>query len=269
MGPKHVFYFIAATGVVANCLHFDMDIESGRPRCQTGCQLLGKVPRPLTENDIRPKTIVIIGSEVASGAGSGDGGISWTTRLEELVQERNPDMRFVNDAVYHFNLSRSKERWANQPALDKASAVIIGLNLDIAEFSNLTTQQQKEHRDSWLSELKSFADSFHVPVFLGGVFPYGRSAQDPADPIELLTKLPRKEQPPYIEEHLLECNRIMKTWKYPLFDFLSATDDGTGAWRVGHMRPNKNRDAWPNQFGHKAMAEAFTPTLIDMLAHLK
>lgn len=269
MGPKHVFYFIAATGVVAHCVHFStQDLPRGGPRCGQKCHILGTVPDPLTEQDISPKTIVIIGSEVAVGAGSQDSP-SWATRLEEIVKQRNPDTIFVNDAVYNFNLSQSKDRWANKPALEKASAVIISLNLGIAEFYNLTTQQQKEHRDSWLSELKSFADTFHVPVFLGGVYPYGRSAQDAPDLMDLLNKNTRPEQPPYIEEHLLECNRIMKTWKYPLFDFLSTTDDGTGAWRPGQMRPNVAREAWPNNVGHQAMMEAITPKQIDMLAGLK
>lgn len=265
MGPKHVFYFIAATGVVAHCLHF----STQDPRCGQRCHLFGKLPKPLTEQDIFPKTIVIIGGDVAVGAGSGDAP-SWAARLEERVKQRNPDTIFVNDAIFNFNLTQSKERWANQPALEKASAVIISLNLGIAEFFNLTTQQQKEHRDSWLSELKSFADTFHVPVFLGGVYPYGRSVQDAPEGMErFFQAAARTAQPSYIEEHLLECNRIMKTWKYPLFDFLSATDDGTGAWRPGQMRPNTNREEWPNNVGHQAMAEAITPKQIDMLAGLK
>jgi len=266
MGPKHVFYLIAATGVVAHCLH--LSTQEG-PRCKSSCVYMGVVPAPLTEKDISPKTIVIIGSNVAVGAGSGDGHKPWATQLAELVQERSPDTIIVNDAVFNFSLQQSKDRWANQPALEKASAVIISLNLGIAELSNLTTQQQKEYRDSWLSELKSFADTFHVPVFLGGVLPYGRSAQDPPEPMEVLLQTVRQEQPPYIEEHLLECNRIMKTWKYPLFDFLSATDDGTGAWKPGLMKPNNGADYKPNDAGHKAMVEAITPKQIDMLAGLK
>merc|ERR1719235_937945 len=116
---------------------------------------------------------------------------------------------------------------------------------------HLITPRQKETRDSWLSEMKTFADSFKIPVFLGGVYPRG------------VSKEVSKEETS-IGEHLLECNRVMKTWKYPLFDFLSATDDGTGAWRAGLMHDK----TVPNSFGHKAMVNAITPKQIDMLAGL-
>jgi len=273
MGPKNVFYFIAATGVVAHCLHLGTPFFDG-PRCSSpACKLHGTAPKPLTEEQIDNNVIVVIGSEVASGSGVSDGNPSWVTRLEELVKERNMNKMIANDAVYNYDLQESTARWANQPALEKASAVIISLNLPFAEFSNLTAKQQTEKRDSWLSELKSFADSFHVPVFLGGVFPYGRSKEEPPTLMEAMFTLAgsngtRAEQPTYIEEHLLECNRIMKTWKYPLFDWLSATDDGTGAWRAG-MPQLSPTCAVPNEKGHKAMVEAITPKQIDMLAGLK
>lgn len=274
MGPKNVFYFIAATGVVAHCLHLNKPFFDGSPRCSSPtCMWEGKAPKPLTEEQIDNNVIVVIGSEVASGSGAADGNPSWATRLGELVKERNANKMIANDAVYNFDLQKSTARWANQPAFEKASAVIISLNLPLAEFSNLTAKQQTEKRDSWLSELKSLADSFHCPVFLGGVFPYGRSKQDPPTLMEAMftmsgNNVTRAEQPTYIEEHLLECNRIMKTWKYPLFDWLSATDDGTGAWRAGmpYLSPTC---AGPNEKGHKAMVEAITPKQIDMLAGLK
>jgi len=246
MGAKNVFYFIAAMGVVANCLRL-----GGGPnkRCGEWCQMVGgSNAEPLTADDINHDSIVVIGSAVAAGGGEGTG---WPFLLQDLVREKNQQKNFVFDAISGFNMKKAKDRWANNPAFDNASAVIISLSLGNEGIAKQTAEQQKETRDSWLSEMKKFADSFKIPVFLGGVYPRGNS-----------TEVSQEETP--IGEHLLECNRVMKTWKYPLFDFLPATDDGTGAWRAGLMHDK----TVPNSFGHQAMVNAITPKQIDMLAGL-
>jgi lysophospholipase L1-like esterase len=196
----------------------------------------GRVKANLIDHD----TIVVLGSSVAWGQGAGDG-LGWVEHLAASVKQLNPKRKFMNLAVPGYTIKRSKKEWNDPSEFENASAVIIGLSLGNEGFASIagdtekSANKQAEMRDYYLTNLKGFAESFTVPVLLGGVYPNG--GYDDSH-----------------EKHLQECNRVMKTWRFPMFDFLSATDDGHGKWKDGMMS-----DAYhPNAEGHMEMAQAIT-----------
>lgn len=190
-------------------------------------------------------TIVVLGSSVANGTGAF--GHGWADILIEKVQQRNPKKKLLNLGFPLVTVAQASDRW-NPAKYENASAVILGLGLGNEGIADLSRQQCKKLMSGWTSELLAFADTFTVPVFIGGLYPHGN----------------------YTYKHELtiqDGNKIMKTWKYPVFDFLSQPiDDGSGKWREGL---SSDDPVHPNAEGHKLMAQAITQTQIDMLAGLK
>jgi lysophospholipase L1-like esterase len=280
MGLKNVFSLIAAMVVVAQCLHLSepvndpwveaiqkiwkirlTDIALTQAAITDGADpsefvdpcpqdnhadCIMKNGKMVKSPPIDRDTIVVLGSSVANGTGAF--GHGWADILIEKVQQRNPKKKLLNFAYPWITLAQASERW--DPAnYENASAVILGLSLGNEGITDLSRQQTKKLMIGWTSELLGFADRFTVPVFIGGLYPHGN----------------------YTYKHELaiqEANRVIKTSKYPVFDFLSQPiDDGNGKWREELM--TQDDPVHPNAEGHKLMAQAITQTQIDMLAGLK
>lgn len=209
-------------------------------------------PEPFSfyEYDDRPKLhdaapgqrrVVVIGSSVAEGFNSWRKR-GWAWRLGQALAEAF-GYELINVSQSGANTQATKERFEQAVCPWKPDIVVVGLSLGNEGLAHCPPDQRRaaqyRFEQGVLDLLRMVAGIGAVPM-LGGVYP---NNDFDAETYHMLK----------------ETARTMATWGVPIFDWLSALDDGQGRWRAGLYFDH----AHPNSQGHQRMFESIDLSLFD------
>mmetsp|Transcript_119167 Transcript_119167/g.282780 ORF Transcript_119167/g.282780 Transcript_119167/m.282780 type:complete len:470 (-) Transcript_119167:36-1445(-) len=184
--------------------------------------------------------VLVLGSSVAEGYNTWRKR-GWAWRLKEALQHYGHNV--VNASRCGANVTTTKEHLREVAINQKPQVVIIALSLGNEGLAHCPKGERRaaQHRfEQGLLDLISMVLEMDAMPILGGVYPN--------NDYDLETYA-----------MLQETARTMATWDVPIFDWLSALDDGRGRWKEGLFFDH----AHPNSEGQLRMFERIDLSLFD------
>lgn len=181
------------------------------------------------------KKIVIIGSSVAAGNGATAFWMTWAFMFNQEMSARG--FTTYNNSIPGNNVAAVNARLHTDALSYNPDYVIIGLSLGNEGLAEAATDAAREavyetYQNGISQAIRTIRQHGAIPV-IAGVYPRGD----------------------YTATHrvyLLRFNRWLETQGVICWDFLSALDNGSGAWRTGTFSDPLH----PNDAGHRAMWSA-------------
>jgi lysophospholipase L1-like esterase len=186
--------------------------------------------------------VVIVGSSVAAGCSS------WKLRGWSWLLQQELHRRFGHQVLNHAKLGANVTNiidWFDDLVRHhRPDIVIIALSLGNEGLASVPAHEYKAVQrrfESGLQKLLDMTRSIGALPMLGGVYPNGH----------------------YNKDHyaiLLETHHRMMCWEVPVFNWLSALDNGQGRWKTGIAFDH----AHPNTEGHRLMFAAIPLELFNL-----